>query len=31
MANLFHKVFKKFEGGGFDLLIQHASSHGLFD
>ena len=28
---LFHKAFTQFEGGGFDLCVQFASLHGLFD
>ena len=30
-ANLFHKAFTQFEGRGFDLCVQFASLHGLFD
>jgi hypothetical protein len=29
-ANLFHKAFTQFEGGGFDLCVQLSSLHGLF-
>jgi hypothetical protein len=27
-ANLFHKAFTQFEGGGFDLCVQLSSLHG---
>ena len=30
-ANLFHKAFTQFEGGGFDLCIQLPRIHSLFD